>query len=92
MFLLQNLILILLLFNFVDINFYNMLKQNNVPQWLTKKDLTRYLPISTRSVENYVRRGLFKAYRIGGKVLFNREEIDNCILKSGMHFPLNPNL
>lgn len=68
-----------------------MNQQSNAPKWLTKKDLTRYLPISMRSIENYVKRGLFTAYRIGGKVLFNREEIDNTILNSGLNFPFHTN-
>ncbi len=48
-------------------------------KWLTKKELTRYLPISLRSIENYVKQGIFKSYRIGGKILFNIAEIDEAI-------------
>jgi excisionase family DNA binding protein len=53
-------------------------------KWLTKKELTRYLPISLRSIENYVKQGIFKAYRIGGKILFNIAEIDEAIQGSAL--------
>jgi excisionase family DNA binding protein len=62
-----------------------MLDHKNWPLWLTKKDLTRYLPISIRTIENYVKKGLINAYRVGGKVLFNRVEIDEAIFNSGLH-------
>ena len=48
-------------------------------KWLTKKDLTRYLPISIRTIENYVKQGYLKAYKIKGRVLFNRDEVDKMI-------------
>jgi excisionase family DNA binding protein len=53
-------------------------------KWLTKKELTRYLPISLRSIENYVKQGIFKSYRIGGKILFNIAEIDEAIQGSAL--------
>lgn len=53
-------------------------------KWLTKKELTRYLPISLRSIENYVKQGIFKSYRIGGKILFNIAEIDEAIQSSAL--------
>lgn len=59
---------------------------NNIQsKWLTKKDLTRYLPISMRTVENYVKQGIFKAYKIGGRVLFNKDEIDKVIAQCALY-------
>jgi hypothetical protein len=61
------------------------MKESNSPnKWLTKKDLTRYLPISLRSIENYVKKGLFIAHKLGGKILFNIEQIDEAIQNSAM--------
>ena len=59
-----------------------MKESNNSNKWLTKKDLTRYLPISLRSIENYVKKGLFIAHKLGGKILFNVEQIDEAIQNS----------
>jgi hypothetical protein len=59
-----------------------MTENKNQNKWLTKKDLTRYLPISLRSIENYVKKGLFVAHRLGGKILFNIEQIDEAIQNS----------
>ncbi len=61
-----------------------MKESNNPNKWLTKKDLSRYLPISLRSIENYVKKGIFIAYRLGGKILFNIEQIDAAIQNSSM--------
>lgn len=61
-----------------------MSTQNTDTKWLTKKDLTRYLPISIRTVENYVKQGIFKAYKIGGRVLFNKDEIDKVIAQCAL--------
>jgi excisionase family DNA binding protein len=48
-------------------------------KWLTKKDLCQYLKVSLRTVENWTSQGIIKAYKLGGRVLFNREEIDTII-------------
>ena len=61
-----------------------MTEFQNQSKWLTKKDLTRYLPISLRSIENYVKKGLFVAHRLGGKVLFDIEQINTAIQNSAM--------
>ena len=61
-----------------------MTEFQNQSKWLTKKDLTRYLPISLRSIENYVKKGLFIAHRLGGKVLFDIEQINAVIQNSAM--------
>lgn len=53
-------------------------------KWMTKKDLSRYLPISIRTIENNVKKGIFKAYKVGGRILFNRDEIDQVISSSAL--------
>jgi hypothetical protein len=61
-----------------------MKESNNPNKWLTKKDLSRYLPISLRSIENYVKKGIFIAYRLGGKILFDIAQIDAAIQNSSL--------
>ncbi len=48
-------------------------------KWLTKKDVCQYLRVSLRTVENWTSQGIIKAYKLGGRVIYNREEIDAII-------------
>ncbi len=60
----------------------SQIKDNKERRWLTKKDATRYLSISTRCIENWVSQGVIRSYRLGGKVFFDQFEIDQDILAS----------
>ena len=51
-------------------------------KWLPKKDLMRYLSVSQRWIENHVKNGNLKSYRFGGKVYFDRDEIDAAMRSS----------
>lgn len=48
--------------------------------WLPKKDAARYLYCSLRCIENYVNAGLITAYKLGGKIFFDRYELDEVIV------------
>lgn len=61
------------------------MKRNNEKKerkWLAKKDAVRYLSISQRCIENWVNRGIIRAYRLGGRVFFDQFELDEDILNS----------
>ncbi len=58
-------------------------KDNSViaPTWVTTKQLSQHLGISTAAVTNI--RGIkIPYYKIGGRILFKREEVDEYIQKS----------
>lgn len=49
--------------------------------WVTTKQLSQHLGISTAAVTN-IRGTKIPYYKIGGRILFKREEVDEYILKS----------
>ena len=61
-----------------------MKNQNEKPKrkWLAKKEAMNYLSVSQRTIENYVNQGFLCAYRLGGKIFFDQNEIDEKISMS----------
>ena len=51
------------------------------PTWITTKQLSQHLGISTAAVTN-IRGNKIPYYKIGGRILFKREEVDEYINKS----------
>ena len=51
------------------------------PTWVTTKQLAQHLGISTAAVTN-IRGSKIPFYKIGGRILFKREEVDAYIQKS----------
>ena len=51
------------------------------PTWVTTKQLALHLGISTAAVTN-IRGTKIPFYKIGGRILFKREEVDEYIQKS----------
>ena len=50
--------------------------------WFTKKDAMRHLSASKRTIENWVKEGIIKSYKLGGRVFFDRDELDDTIRSS----------
>lgn len=55
--------------------------QNLSPVWMTSKQLTQYLGISSSILAN-LRLNKIPYYRLGGKILYKKQEIDDLIGKS----------
>ena len=51
------------------------------PTWVTTKQLSKHLGISTAAVTN-LRGSKIPYYKVGGRILFKREEVDEYIQKS----------
>lgn len=51
----------------------------NVKEMLTIIEAADILDVSTRSVNRYIKEGKLKAYKIGGKWRFEKEEIERFI-------------
>jgi excisionase family DNA binding protein len=44
--------------------------------WLTSEDVAAHLACSSRSVQNYARRGVLRCSRVGGLLRFRREDVE----------------
>ena len=51
------------------------------PTWVTTKQLSQHLGISTAAVTN-IRGTTIPYYKVGGRILFKRQEVDEYIQKS----------
>lgn len=56
-------------------------KNSNSPTWMTSKQLMQYLGISSSILAN-LRLNKIPYYRLGGKILYKKQEIDELIEKS----------
>lgn len=48
-------------------------------EYLTRGQVSKHLQISLPTLHNYVKLGLIKSYRIGGKVRFKLKEVDQAL-------------
>lgn len=55
--------------------------ENRYPTWMTSKQLMEYLGISSSVLAN-LRLNKIPYYRLGGKILYKKQEIDDLIEKS----------
>ena len=51
----------------------------NVKEMLTIKEAAEILDISTRSINRYIKDGKLKAFKVGNKWRFEKEEIERFI-------------
>lgn len=54
-------------------------KSKDDTQYLTRGEVSKQLQISLPTLHNYVKQGLLKSYRIGGKVRFKANEIEQSL-------------
>jgi len=50
-------------------------------EYLTRNEVAEMLKIDLSSVHNWTKKGKLKAYGIGGRVYYKREEIEKSIIK-----------
>lgn len=53
-------------------------KQTN-GEYLNRRDVCKLLKISLATLHSYTKTGTLKGYRIGGRVLYRRDEITNSV-------------
>lgn len=51
------------------------------PSFLSRKETSKLLRISLPTLHDWTKRGLIKAYRIGNRVLYKLEEVNNSLLQ-----------
>jgi excisionase family DNA binding protein len=49
--------------------------------WVTRKDVSEILSISIVTVDDWTRKGILTAYRIGNQKRFKRSEVENALTK-----------
>ena len=54
-------------------------KSKDDTKYLTRGEVSKQLQISLPTLHNYVKQGLLKSYRIGGKVRFKANEIEQSL-------------
>ena len=52
-----------------------------VTGWITRKDVSIILSVSLVTVDSWTNKGILKAYRIGTKKRYKREEIENALVE-----------
>lgn len=50
-------------------------------EYLTRNDVAEMLKIDLSSVHNWTKKGKLKAYGIGGRVYYKRDEVENSIIE-----------
>lgn len=53
--------------------------ENEPVQYLTRRELANKLSISLPTLHDWVKKGLLKAYRMGNRVYFKSDEIDDSL-------------
>lgn len=51
-------------------------------KYLTKKEVSSMLHITVNTLNNYTRDGLINSYKMGRRVLYKSDEINNYLLKN----------
>jgi excisionase family DNA binding protein len=65
----------------VDQKISNLIKKSEVEeqQYLTRKEVAEKLSISLPTLHDWVKKNILKAYRIGNRVYFKKNEIDQSL-------------
>lgn len=61
------------------ISFRGEIPEDGEPTFITRGQVAKMLQISLPTLHNYVKQGLIKSYRIGGKVRFKANEIEKSL-------------
>ncbi|WP_035360623.1 helix-turn-helix domain-containing protein [Dyadobacter alkalitolerans] len=52
-----------------------------VPEYTTRKEVAKLLKVSLPTLDDYIKRGLITAVRIGGRVRIKREEVERSMIE-----------
>ena len=66
------------IFDYIDQKLYQLKKPE---EYLTKQEVAEMLSIKATSVHNWTKNKILQSYRIGGRVLYKRSEIEESIIK-----------
>ena len=72
------------IFDYLDKKFKEIIESNQPKEptkYLTKQEVSDMLSIKATSVHNWTKKNILQSYRIGGRVLYKRSEIEESIIK-----------
>jgi len=55
-------------------------------EWLTVKEASDFLSVTTRSMQNYRDKGLIPFTDFGGKILFHQKELQDFLMKNRVDY------
>jgi excisionase family DNA binding protein len=55
--------------------------QGLVKDWMTTKEVMEYLGVVRLTLEKWVKRGVIKQNKVGGKIFYNMEYIHQLVIK-----------
>ena len=64
---------------FNDVTKYLQPKEPTV--YLTRQEVSKFLSVDLSTVHNMTVKGILQKYQISGRVLYNRAEVENAIVK-----------
>lgn len=50
-------------------------------EYLTRNEVSKLLKIDLSTVHNWTKRGVLKAYQIGGRVYYKRQEVESALVE-----------
>ena len=72
------------IFDYIDQKFDELEKsyqQKKTTKYITRQEVAKMLSIKATSVYNWTNKKILQSYRIGGRVLYKRSEIEKSIIK-----------
>ena len=63
----------------IDEKLNHFLHQKELQKYLTRKEVSKLLSISLPTLNEYTKTGKLKGYRIGGRVLYRADEIEDSL-------------
>ena len=66
------------IFDYIDQKIYQLKKPE---EYLTRNDVLDLLSIKSATLHKWTRNKILQSYRIGGRVLYKRSEIEESIIK-----------
>jgi len=63
--------------------FQQQFKPKEQTNWITRKEVAEILSISLVTVDDWTKRAILTAYRIGNKKRFKRHEVESALTKIG---------
>ena len=73
-----------LIFDYLDQKFKEIIESyllKESTKYLTKREVAEMLSIKSACVNNWTKKKILQSYRIGGRVLYKRSEIEESIVK-----------
>ncbi len=62
-------------------DFRKQLEPKTPTEYLTRREVAKMLSVDLSTIHNWKKKGILKAYQVGGRVIFKREDVENAIVE-----------